>query len=104
MSPAATIVPALVRATALAPCVAARTIANAIVVRRAGSMSGLERRGDRSPQPHGRVADFVGADDQRRNEPQRVAAGGVDEEAVVEAVRDEVLDWKSTRLNSQHPK
>jgi hypothetical protein len=50
----------------------------------------VQRRGDDGAQPDGGVANFVGRDDERRNEAQRVASGGVDEQPVVESALDEV--------------
>jgi hypothetical protein len=50
----------------------------------------VQGRRDDGPQAHGGVANLVRRDDERRDESQRVAPGGVDEEAVVEPARDEV--------------
>src|ERR1700738_3887992 len=45
---------------------------------------------DRRAQPLRCVADLVGGDDERRNEAQRVASGGIDHQSVIESVRDEI--------------
>lgn len=49
-----------------------------------------QRRADDGAQPDGGVANLVGRDDERRNEAQRVASGGVDEQPVVQSALDEV--------------
>jgi hypothetical protein len=49
-----------------------------------------QHRGDNGAEAHDGVADLVRRDDQRRNEAQRVAPGGVDEEPVIEPAGDEV--------------
>jgi hypothetical protein len=50
----------------------------------------VQRGGDDGAQPDGGVANLVGRDDERRNEAQRVAPGGVDEQPVIEPALDEV--------------
>ena len=61
-----------------------------------GRVRGLHRgplvvqgRRDDGAQSHGGVTHLIRRDDERRNEAQRIAPGGVDEEAVIEPARDE---------------
>ena len=50
----------------------------------------VQGRRDDGAQPDGGVANLVRRDDERRDEAQRVAPGGVDEQSVIQAARDEV--------------
>lgn len=50
----------------------------------------VQRRRDDGAQADGGVANLVGRDDERRDEAQRVASGGVEEEPVIESPGDEI--------------
>ncbi len=70
-------------------------------VRAANALSAHGR--DDGAQPHGGLANLVDRDDQRRDEAQRVAPCGVEEDSVFEAARDEVRGGVSfAHRQSQH--